>query len=247
MSRGRMCTAIVSLALAASFCLMVNRAAAQVSSIGARERAARDARPAALSSSAMNSEPRPGTTHSVYDQYSWISSRPAPPRTFRVGDLITIIVRERREFEADGDLKTRKRLDIQSQLDAFLKLADGGVGSAAFRRGKPNIDYNLNNRLQSDGETEREDRLTTRLTGQIIDVKPNGVLVFEAQAHVQHDDEVSTITFTGSCRKEDVTADNTILSTQVADKRIAVRNEGAVRAASSRGWLLKLLDSISPF
>jgi len=71
--------------------------------------------------------------------------------------------------------------------------------------------------------------------------------VIEAKASVQHDDEISMITLTGVCRKEDVTADNTILSTQIADKNIVVVNEGALRAASSRGWILKLIDLIKPF
>lgn len=183
----------------------------------------------------------------TYDRYSWIATKAQRPKSFRVGDLLTIIVRERRTFEAEADLITRKKLQFSSELDAFLKLTDGGVGSAEFRRGKPNIEYDLNQRLRSEGEATREDRMTTRLTGKIIDVKPNGVLVFEARARVKHDDEVSVITFTGNCRKQDVTPDNTILSTQVAQKNIVVLTEGAVRRASSRGWLLKLLDSVSPF
>ena len=82
------------------------------------------------------------------------------------------------------------------------------------------------------------------MTGKIIDVKPNGLLVIEARAKVEHDEEISTITLTGTCRKEDVTADNTILSTQIADKHVAVKNEGALRAVSTRGWIPKLLDLI---
>ena len=71
--------------------------------------------------------------------------------------------------------------------------------------------------------------------------------LLEARAAVRHDDETSMITLTGVCRKEDVTADNTILSTQIADKNIVVANEGALRAASSRGWIPKLIDLIKPF
>ncbi len=183
----------------------------------------------------------------TYDRYSWITTKTQEPKSFRVGDLLTIIVRERRTFEADADLITRKKLEFSSELDAFLKLTGGGVGAAEFRRGKPNIEYDLNQRFRNEGESMREDRMTTRLTGKIIDVKPNGVLVFEAQARVKHDDEVSIITFTGNCRKQDVTPDNTILSTQVAQKNIVVSTEGALRSASSRGWLAKLYDLVSPF
>ena len=182
----------------------------------------------------------------VYDRYSWTSVPPPKPKTFKVGDLITVIVRERRAYEADSALETKRRFNLQSDLEAFIKLTQGGVGAATFQRGKPNIDYKLDKRLKTEGDAEREDALTMRLTGKIIDVKPNGVLVLEARARIRHDDEVSVMTLAGTCRKEDVTADNTVLSTQLADKTIVVDNAGALRAASSRGWLLKIIDSLNP-
>ncbi len=217
-------------------------AAAQVSSLSIRQsRALAEAAPVPTSREGAAAPRNP-----VYEQYSWITLPPAPPRKFRPGDLITIIVREQRQYEADADLETKRKYDVKSELDAFVKPTDGGLGSAMFRRGKPNIDYKFDQKFKSEGDTSREDRLTTRMTGKIIDVKPNGLLVVEARARMQHDDEISVITLTGVCRKDDVTADNTVLSTQIADKNVAVRNEGALRSAASRGWITRLLDLLKP-
>ena len=182
----------------------------------------------------------------VYEHYSWITAKPVPPKTFKVGDLLTIIVREQRQFKADAELETKKEFDMRSELDAFIKHVDGGLGAAEFRRGKPNIDFKFDTELKTEGDAARVDRLIFRLSGKIIDVKPNGLLVIEAKARVQFDAEISTIALTGTCRKEDVTADNTVLSTQVADKSVVVTNEGAVRAASRRGWIPRLLDLLRP-
>ncbi len=216
---------------------------AQTSSLGARERQAEAERvPEITPRETPKAKP-----NKVYQRYSWISVQPKRPKIYKVGDLLTIIVRERRRFEADAALETKKRLNIKSELEAFIKPISGGVGAAAFRRGKPNIDYKFDNRLKTEGDAEREDSMTLRLSGKIIDVKPNGLLVLEAKARIQHDEEMSTITLTGTCRKEDVTADNTILSTQIADKNVVVANEGALRAASSRGWVNKILDLLKPF
>ena len=71
--------------------------------------------------------------------------------------------------------------------------------------------------------------------------------MLEAKARIQHDEEASVITMTGTCRKQDVTADNTILSTQIADKDVVVKNEGALGAAARRGWIPKLVDWLRPF
>lgn len=216
---------------------------AQQSSLGAKARAAR----AGQAEAPPPREAPRVERNAMYERYSWITAAPTPPKTFKIGDLLTVIVRENRRFEADADLETKNRYDLESELDAFFKLTDGGLGSANFTRGKPNVDYRFDNRLRKEGDTQREDRLTTRVTAEIIDVKPNGTLVLEAKARVQHDDEVSMVTLTGSCRKEDVTADNTVLSTQIADKTLVVDNKGALRAASSRGWIPKLLDLVRPF
>ena len=213
----------------------------QTASLGAQQR-----RTQVGNAPPLPREAPPINRNVVYDRYSWTAVPPPKPKTFKVGDLITVIVRERRTYEADSALETKRRFNVQSELEAFIKLTQGGAGASVFQRGKPNIDYKLNQRLKTEGDAEREDALTMRLTGNIIDVKPNGVLVLEARARIRHDDEISVMTLSGTCRKEDVTADNTILSTQLADKTIVVNNTGALRAASSRGWLLKIFDSLNP-
>jgi flagellar L-ring protein precursor FlgH len=183
----------------------------------------------------------------VLERHSLIAVTPVPPKQFKVHDLITIVVREQRTFEADGSLETKKRFEIQSELDAFIKCCvEGGVGASVFRRGKPNIDYKFGSRVKNEADKEREDRFTTRITAEIIDVKPNGTLVLQARGQLKFDDEVSVMTLTGTCRKEDVTPDNSILSTQLADKRISVENTGAVRDGSRRGWLTFILDVLRP-
>ena len=224
-------------------CVLSAATFAQTSSIGAKARIEASKRVTQLPAREAPANRR----NAVYDRYSWTTPLPSRPRIYKVGDLLTIIVRERRNFSADAELETKKKFDVNSQLDAFVKLTQGGVGAADFRRGQPTVNYQFDTKMKGEADSQREDSLTTRLTGKIIDVKPNGLLVLEARGHVTHDDESSTITFTGTCRKEDVTADNTVLSTQVADKEIVVDNHGTLRANTTRGWIPKLLDLIKPF
>ncbi|MBN1511177.1 MAG: flagellar basal body L-ring protein FlgH [Phycisphaerae bacterium] len=169
-----------------------------------------------------------------------------PPKGFQMHDLVTIIVRHQRSFESDADLESKKKYEIQSELDAFLKFAEGGWGAANFRRGKPNVDYKFDSKVTNEAGTSRDDRLTTRITAEIIDVKPNGTIVLQARNEVKFEEESSVMTLTGICRKEDVTPDNSVLSTQLADLRIDVQNTGAVRDGSRRGWLTTLLDILRP-
>jgi len=210
----------------------------QVSSIGARNRAALEAHPPKV-------KPREAVRsrrNAIYDTYSWTAIPGTTPKAFNVHDLITIIVRQRSKYEADSQLAQEKKWKLTSDLEAFIKLTQGGVGASPFRRGKPSIDYKFLNKLDGDGELDREDKLTTRITVEIIDIKPNGNLVIQGRSRLRWDDEVSSITLTGTCRKQDVTADNTVLSTQLADLNIDSDSQGALRRVTTRGWIPRLLD-----
>lgn len=236
--------AVVLLAALGCFCLGMSQSAeAQTSSLSARNREA-EARKEPKAKERNTVEVR---GNAVVEQFSWTASKPAEAQTFEVHDLITIVVREQTSFQADAELDTEKKYDITSELESFIKATSGGLGAADFRRGRPNIDYRFSNKLEGEADAKREDRLTTRITGRIVDVKPNGLLVLEASAQVTHDEEVHTITLTGSCRKEDVTADNTVLSTQLAGKVIKIRTEGALKANTTRGWIPKFIDWLKPF
>jgi len=81
----------------------------------------------------------------------------------------------------------------------------------------------------------------------VLDVKPNGTLVLQARSRIKTDDEERYFILTGTCRVDDVSADNTILSSQLFDKNLEQRNKGNVRNATRKGWLENLLDVISPF
>lgn len=169
-----------------------------------------------------------------------------PPKKFKLHDLVTVIIREQRKFESDAELRTNRRFELQSELDAFFKPINGTLGAATFRNGKPNVDYKYQNRVTNDSQNDREDSFTTRLTAEVIDIKPNGNLVLQARGRLEFDDEVATLTLTGHCRSTDVTPDNTVLSTQLADKNIVVENAGAVRDGSRRGWVTSILDWLRP-
>ena len=233
----------------AGLLLLAGAAQGQTSSIGAEKRA-RDAErsPAQVATAAAEKDARTEQTktHPAYDKFSWITARPAEPPTFKVNDLITVIIRETAKYEADADLKSDSKYDVKSELEAFAKPFEGGLGAAVFRRGKPNIEYTYQTKSDNKADTSREDKFTTRITATIIDVKPNGLLVLEATGKFRHDDELVQVTLTGTCRKEDVTADNSVLSTQLADKQIEVHTEGAVRDGARRGWLRRVVDALKP-
>ncbi|MGB8169835.1 MAG: flagellar basal body L-ring protein FlgH, partial [Chthoniobacteraceae bacterium] len=82
---------------------------------------------------------------------------------------------------------------------------------------------------------------------QIIDVLPNGNLVFEGIRQISFSKERQFASLRGVIRPYDIQQDNTVISSNVADARIDIVAEGVLTDAQKKGWLLRLNDKLSPF
>ena len=80
----------------------------------------------------------------------------------------------------------------------------------------------------------------------ILDIKPNGTMVLEARKSLRSDEEAFTLVAVGVCRVNDISADNTILSSQLADLFVEKQHEGYLKKAAEKGPLTKLFDFLLP-
>lgn len=170
------------------------------------------------------------------------------PETMAVNDLVTIIVRVSKSAQSDAKLKSKKDWTHEWTLEDWVRVsATEGLIPQGFENGIPAVKFDYSNEYKGDGQYDRKDSLTTRLQARVIDVKPNGNLVLESRNDVKFGEEDYTVTLTGVCRSADVTPQNTVLSSQIAELNISVEDRGAVRDATRRGWLQRLHDFLRPF
>ena len=171
------------------------------------------------------------------------------PRTLRKHDQVTIIVREESEFRSRGSTELKKEAEFEAKLEEWirLKIDNWEIEGGAQGPNPPSIRATGTRDFKGEGQVGRSDRFTARIQAEVLDVKPNGTLVLQARSRIKTDDEDRFFILTGVCRVEDVSADNTILSSQLYDKNLVQRNKGSVRNATRKGWLENLLDVISPF
>ncbi len=179
---------------------------------------------------------------------------PVPtPKVLRKHDLVTIIVSEQSEFSSEGTTDLKKQEAIDAKLENFIKLNMASLGSGIHLSGdgigaQPlEIKGGVDSNFKGEGTVERSDTFTGRITGEVLDVKPNGTLVIQARKRIKTDEEEQMFQLTGTCRAEDVTPDNTVLSTQVYDLELTKTHKGAVRDWTKRGWIPRLLDALNPF
>lgn len=181
-------------------------------------------------------------------QISFFAVPPPTPRVLKKHDLVTIIVREESESTSEGNADLKKEMDFDAKLEQFIKLnLAGGALENSIGESVPQIKFNAARNFKGEATVDRSDSLTLRIQAEILDVKPNNTLVLQARASITTDDEVQSMILSGTCRAEDVTPDNTVLSTQLYDKSITKSHKGAVRDNTKRGWVPRLLDVLNPF
>ena len=178
--------------------------------------------------------------------------RPAP-RKFSVHDLVTIVIRETITNDAESLLETQKNFKKEGKITALPSLQLGDLIQLQSRqadftdRGQPEIDLEFDSKFEGEGKQRQRHTFTARITARIIDVKPNGTLVLEARKKIRADTEAFTMVLTGTCRKDDISADNTIRSDQLYDMDLIKQQTGELRKATKKGLLTKVFEAIFNF
>lgn len=179
--------------------------------------------------------------------YSWIYIDAAPePRKLKVHDIVVIVVDEKSEVTENALYNRQKTGQLKLELKDFVRLDDNGNAANAAAN-SPTVDTNLQQNLQARGLMQNREGMKFRIAATVSDILPNGNIVLEARKSVRSNWNIWTYSLTGIARPEDVLANNTIMSENVAMMNIAKSEKGKIRDASRRGWLMTTYDFLSPF
>ena len=179
---------------------------------------------------------------------SYFAVKPLPKRVYRIGDLVSVIVRQKSSFKHDGKTDVNRDFKVKAELKDWIRFKDGRMIPDDPPEGDRKIDFNMGREFEGDGKVNRTNEVVTRITCKVIDVMPNGNLVLQGGPDIiETDGEKQILTLTGTCRNEDILPDNTIVSTQLLECNFKNENTGAVRDSMRRGWITKGWDFLRPF
>ena len=151
-------------------------------------------------------------------------------KAYRVGDVITIVIRENAAASSNSQTQTNYKSEVS-----------GGPGTGTL--GFVNVwGLDSENKYNGDGKTQRSGQLSAEMTARIIEMLPNGHFKLEGSRSVRINGEFETIVVSGIARLSDITPDNKILSTSIADAAIAYDGKGDVGHAGSPGLFTKILN-----
>ena len=166
---------------------------------------------------------------------------------FKVGDIITVSVSETIQSSTIANTRTTK----ESEVETTAEPGDNAllVGDRALRLPAdllPNLAIEAENETNNRGTTIRNSTLTTTVSCLVVRVYPNGNLLIEGTKQVAVNRENSTLLVRGILRARDVTPQNTVPSTLLANAVIQLRGKGPLWNNQRRGLITRLFDWLSP-
>jgi len=236
---------------AALLALAAAPASSQSSSLYLAERApARLAQP--LPYDAVSNDRQPTLRNRHLQNVSFLSVPLPEPRAFAVNDLVTIIIRESTQSDMNASLETEKSTEFNHELSAVPNISLRDFLAPGFLSGnglQQSVALGLESdqSFEGDGTLTRGESITGRIQARVIDVKPNGTLAIEARKYNQIDRETVTLTLTGMCRAEDITPDNTVLSSQLYDLHLTKEHSGELRKATRKGLITQVVELLFNF
>jgi flagellar L-ring protein precursor FlgH len=183
-------------------------------------------------------------------QASLLYVEPPKAKTYEVHDKVSIIISEVSSQSSEQKLDAKKDASLKAAVNKFPDIArflQANLTNTSASSPIGSVDVSGGSAFKGDGKFERSDKFTDRIEATVIDVKPNGVLVIEARKTVGQDKEIRTLVLSGECRREDVTDNNTVLSSQLSDLTIMAHTEGDAKDTASKGILSRLVEAIFNF
>jgi len=159
-------------------------------------------------------------------------------RARRVGDVVTVLLEERTAATKSATTNASRTTSIDLPTPTVF----GGpvtIGGREFL----NIDARAGSDFQGGGGAEQSNRLDGSIAVTIERVYPNGNLAVRGEKRITLNNGGEHVRVAGIVRAIDISPDNTVRSSDIADARIAYGGDGLTADANRAGWLTRILTS----
>lgn len=175
--------------------------------------------------------PIEGSANSIYTE----------KRARRVGDVVTVIIQE--QDSASQGVTSNDQKNANVGFGAGLGFFSGynsiptqnqvGVGAQSYNQGQ--------------GSSSRASEVTGQITAKILSVLPNGNYLISGESYVEVNSDKQTIELTGEIRPDDISSQNTIPSSRIADAKVKFTGSGPASEAAHPGILTRILSWLGLF
>jgi len=159
-------------------------------------------------------------------------------KAHRVGDIISVILSE--STQAQKNAKT----ELKKENSATLNPITGFGGSPVnFKNQAIQFGYDQNSDFTGDSKAKQGNSLSGNISVHVLRVLPNGNLMIRGEKWLSLNNGDEYIRLTGVVRSQDISSNNTVTSSKVANARIEYAGTGAFADVQEQGWLSKFFSS----
>jgi len=160
------------------------------------------------------------------------------PKPHRIGDIITILLQESTSASKNADTSTKKEDEISMAAPTIF-------GAPVTYKGNDVFEMNIAPEREFSGESDssQSNSLTGEITVTVVDILPNDNLVVQGEKWFVLNQGKEYIRIAGVIRPQDVSPDNTLQSSKLADAQIAYSGEGFLADANNQGWFGQFMNS----
>ncbi|WP_185231294.1 flagellar basal body L-ring protein FlgH [Teredinibacter franksiae] len=188
----------------------------------------------------LNDAPTPPLNGSLFsDNSSMVLFTDRKAR--RVGDIINVLLQERTTSSKTSNVEVVKDNEISmggSGGDAVLLGTIPGLGNLTLTS-----DLVAEREFTGEADADQSNQLTGNISVTVVDVYPNGTLLVRGEKWLTLNRGDEYIRLSGLIRPDDISPENTIVSTKIANARIAYSGTGEFSDSQQMGWLGKFFNS----
>ena len=172
-------------------------------------------------------------------------------KAHQVGDIITVEITETSKAKKKNDTKAERTSEFKAGVPFLMGYESSLIPNYSDMinndRGAYMFGADFKSKTDAKAELTKEDTMSAAIGCTVMEVLPNGNLIIKGQREIQVNGETQFILLHGTVRASDVSSNNSVLSTQLADARIHYTGRGVLTDKQKPGWLTRLMDSIWPF
>ncbi|MEP3227097.1 MAG: flagellar basal body L-ring protein FlgH [Parasphingorhabdus sp.] len=174
----------------------------------------------------------------IFQQASGYAALTSGMRASRKGDIITILLVENTRAAKSNSASEDRNGSIgltPPTTGLFSLFSPSDVGASGSQN------------FAGTGSAAQSNSLQGQVSVTVAESYANGTMLVRGQKMTSLNRGNEHVQFSGLIRAIDVSSENTIPSSKVADARIIYGGTGEIASASKQGWLQRFFSRISPF
>lgn len=170
-------------------------------------------------------------------------------RASKVGDIITVNISAKdtatlkNKTEQTRD-KNEDTVNVNA-LAGFEKYAKDNLPKGVDVKNL--FDVKSDHDVKGEGKIDRSEKIDMTMAAVVTQVLPNDNLVIEGTQEIRVNYELRQLSVRGIIRRADISSDNTISSSKIAELRVSYGGKGTVSDMQQPRYGRQVIDILSPF